>query len=53
MAGFYGSVERVKFLVDRGANINLQDKDGETLLMKAHKRGQQDIVDYLLLKGAN
>ena len=52
MAGFYGSLERIKFLLEHGADINLRDKQGNTLLMTAQKRGQKDIVDYLLAKGA-
>ena len=52
MAGFYGSLERIKFLLEHGANINLRDKQGNTLLMTAQKRGQTDIVAYLLAQGA-
>ena len=52
MAGFYGSLERIKFLLDHGANINLRDKQGNTLLMTAQKQGRTDIVEYLLAKGA-
>ena len=52
MAGFYGSLERIKFLLEHGADINLRDKQGNTLLMTAQKRGQKDIVAYLLAKGA-
>lgn len=52
MAGFYGSLERVKFLLEHGADINLRDKQGNTLLMTAQKRGQTAIVEYLLTKGA-
>jgi len=51
MAGFYGSLERVKFLVEHGADINLQDKQGNTLLMDASRRGQTDIMEYLMSKG--
>ncbi|RUO41971.1 hypothetical protein CWE22_07460 [Pseudidiomarina aestuarii] len=52
MAGFYGSLERIKFLVEQGADINLRDKQGNTVLMTAKKREQKDIVEYLLAKGA-
>lgn len=52
MAGFYGSLERIKFLVENGANINIEDKDGETLLLEARRRGQIEIVEYLIAQGA-
>ncbi|WP_166836048.1 ankyrin repeat domain-containing protein [Rheinheimera pleomorphica] len=52
MAGFYGSLERIQFLLEHGADINLRDKQGNTLLITAQKRGQRDIVEYLLAKGA-
>lgn len=45
MHGRYGSVES---LVGLGANVNLQNRRGETPLMIAAREGDRDIVDLIL-----
>ncbi|KAL3125271.1 hypothetical protein niasHT_000682 [Heterodera trifolii] len=45
--------EIVTFLVENGANINLQNGDGATALMYACYKGNVDIVRLLLSHGAN
>ncbi|KAL3125270.1 hypothetical protein niasHT_000681 [Heterodera trifolii] len=45
--------EIVTFLVENGANINLQNGDGATALMYACYQGNVDIVRLLLSHGAN
>ena len=47
------SIEIVKILIDAGANINMQDNNGNTILMNVSARGQSDILELLLEHGAN
>lgn len=47
------SVEMVKSLIERGANINAQDKDGYTPVHLAVLRGEVEIVKLLVQHGAN
>ncbi|KAL5505211.1 hypothetical protein EMCRGX_G006611 [Ephydatia muelleri] len=47
-----GHMEFVKELLDKGAEVNIQDKDGWTALMRASKAGQLECVKVLLDKGA-
>jgi hypothetical protein len=53
LAGYQGSVSRVKGLIELGANINAIDKKGETLLMDMSRRGNLDVVDFLLRNNAD
>jgi len=48
----YG-IKIVKWLIDLGANIDYQDKDGSTALFDATIVHCFEIVSYLLKKGAN
>ncbi len=50
-AGKTGRMDLVKLLLEK-ADINLQDKDGGTLLMWAAKRGYTNMLKILLQKGA-
>jgi len=43
----------VRFLVDRGANVNAKDNDGVTVLMIASQLQQRDIVKLLLQSRAD
>ncbi|MCQ2966482.1 MAG: ankyrin repeat domain-containing protein [Alphaproteobacteria bacterium] len=36
--------EMIKFLIQSGEDINVRDTDGETVLMKAIKRRQEDVI---------
>jgi ankyrin repeat protein/Flp pilus assembly protein TadD len=47
------SLERVKFLLARGANPNAKGSDGLTPLMAAADRGDKQIVEALLSAGAD
>ncbi len=49
-----GYLERVKILIEAGANINVKHpRDGRTALVNAAKKGYVDIAKYLLNKGAD
>lgn len=48
-----GHIEVVKLLLNKGLDLNKQNKDCETLLMTAAKNGHTEIVIELLSKGAN
>lgn len=49
----YNTLETVKMLVENGADVNYFDRNDLTALMWAEKERRQDIVNYLLQKGAN
>jgi hypothetical protein len=50
----YASSEMVKEVVDKfDADINIKNKYGETVLMKAAEYGRGDSVEYLMSNGAN
>jgi hypothetical protein len=46
-------VSTVKQLVDAGADVNQSDQDGYAPLVLATEKGQDEIVTYLLLHGAD
>jgi ankyrin repeat protein len=48
-----GSLDMVNFLIDRGADIEGEDDLGDTVLMRAARRGHAMIVSRLLDQGAN
>jgi ankyrin repeat protein len=48
-----GDVERVKTLLDRGANVNERGMKGETALMMAAARGYVDVARVLVKSGAD
>ena len=43
----------VQFLLDKGARVDAQDKDGKTALILAATKGYRDMVELLLKRGAN
>jgi ankyrin repeat protein len=55
-AAYSGSVETVKVILDYPAGsstLEARDKSGNTPLVGAAERGQAEIVEYLIQKGAN
>ena len=51
-ASEFGEEGTVQSLVDKGAEVNLQNKDGRTALMDASEKGHEGIVQLLLDRGA-
>ena len=48
-----GHFSTVNLLLERGADIDLQDSHGTTAMMRAAERNNPDVVSLLLRKGAN
>ncbi|XP_051964376.1 KN motif and ankyrin repeat domain-containing protein 3-like [Xyrauchen texanus] len=48
LAVSHGRQEMVRALLDRGANVNIQDDEGSTALMCASEHGRAEIVSLLL-----
>ncbi|HNI94438.1 MAG TPA: ankyrin repeat domain-containing protein, partial [Leptospiraceae bacterium] len=46
-------LDTVKYLIEKGADIRIKDKDGNTPLHKAAESGELNIVKYLIQKGAD
>ncbi|UCC32490.1 MAG: ankyrin repeat domain-containing protein [Phycisphaerales bacterium] len=53
VAAAAGKVDRVKRLLDQGANVNAQGYGGQTALHKAAAEGQKEVVQVLLDHGAD
>lgn len=53
LAAREGHLRMVLWLVERGAQILLQDHEGRTALMRACERGHLEIVVYLVHRGAD
>jgi ankyrin repeat protein len=53
LAAFRGDTAAVVNLLERGADVNARDKDGDTALMFAAFRGHALVVALLLQYGAN
>jgi hypothetical protein len=50
---YWCGLDMVKLLVTYGADVNAKAADGSTPLMLAAMNEKQDVVDYLLSRGAN
>src|SRR5919206_1432448 len=53
LAAFRGNTAAVINLLERGADVNARDRDGDTALMFAAYRGHRLVVALLLQYGAN
>jgi uncharacterized protein len=53
VAASTGQPTIVKMLLDKGADVNATDPDGETALMSAVTSGNLEVVTMLIDKGAN
>ena len=51
-AGWHGSVEKIKALLEKGGDANAKDKDGKTALSYASANNRFKIVSYLKAHGA-
>jgi ankyrin repeat protein len=52
-ASHRGSLETVRVLVNKGADVNFQNNAGQTALYTAAMKGANDVVRFLLDSGAN
>jgi serine/threonine-protein phosphatase 6 regulatory ankyrin repeat subunit B len=52
-ASLNGKEDMVKFLIDKGADVNAKANDGTTALMMASEEDQKEVVPMLLAKGAD
>jgi len=48
-----GQTNTVKRLLEKGVNVDLKDKDGDTLLISAIRRGHLDVAKVLIDSGAD
>jgi ankyrin repeat protein len=49
----HGDYNEVKRLLEKGVDVNAQDKEGATALMYASKAGSTDVVNLLIDAGAD
>ena len=50
---YKGEIEAVKFFLDSGVSPNTRSESGKTALMLAAEKGQLDILQVLLARGAD
>lgn len=46
------NLDKVKYLISKGADVNIRDDNGETALTKALNAKKYDIAEFLISKGA-
>jgi len=51
-ASLKDNIEDVQFFVSNGANVNVKTNDGDTPLQEAIKKGQSEVVNFLISQGA-
>lgn len=49
----YENLEMIKYLLEKGADINVKNEDGSTALMTASMYGNLEIIKYLIENGAD
>ncbi|RWS30202.1 myotrophin-like protein [Leptotrombidium deliense] len=52
-AADYGQKEIIRYLIDKGANVNVVDKHGISPLLAAIWEGHTDCIKYMIEKGAD
>ena len=53
IAASRGNLDLVKSIHGRGIDINAEGEDGKTALMLACEKGHEEIVEYLIVQGAD
>lgn len=53
MAAYAGDVQTVRRLLDAGADVNQQDKEGRTPLYLATQEGYMEVMELLIARGAD
>lgn len=51
-AALWGFVDIARLLIERGAKVNVKEKNGKTSLFWAAREGHQEMTDLLISKGA-
>lgn len=52
-SGFYQNLDLVKLFIRIGANVNIKGESGDTLIFKAARKNNKEIVEYLIIKNAD
>ena len=52
MAAYWGSVDAAKLLIEQGADVNITDKNGQTLLDFTKKLNLSNVITLLEEEGA-
>ena len=48
-----GNLQKIKKLLENGANVNARNKWGDTALMRSALKGHKEVVEILIENGAN
>ena len=52
-AAWFGHIDVMRILIDKGADVNAKNKNGATALILAADKGNAEIVSFLIDKGAD
>ena len=47
------NLKQVKYLIEKGADVNAKDNEGNTALIKSSRKGYLEVVKCLIEKGAD